>query len=273
VLANDLMSQPSATPRPLALVTGASSGIGAAYAVALAARGHDLILVARRGDRLEAVAAPLRARGAAVETVVADLATRQGVARVAELCVARPLALLVNNAGVAHYMPFAKLPPERASEVMQVNAVAVLDLSRAALGGMVERDRGAIINVASLLAWSGELRGRLPARAVYAATKAFLVTFTQVLAAELEGTNVKVQVVCPGIVASEFHTRQGLDLSAMPRMSSEDVVTASLLDLDAGVVISLPAVEDRSALDAVAKAEAELVGQAQRPTLAERYRA
>jgi short-subunit dehydrogenase len=267
------MSQTPEMPRPLALVTGASSGIGAAYAAALAARGHDLILVARRGDRLEAVAGPLRAAGAAVETVVADLGVREDVARLAELCAARPLALLVNNAGVAHYMPFAKLPPERASEVMQVNAVAALDLSRAALTGMLARDRGAIINVASLLAWSGELRGRLPARAVYAATKAFLVTFTQVLAAELEGTNVRVQVLCPGVVVSEFHTRQGLDLSAMPRMTSEDVVTASLADLDAGVVVCLPSVEDRTALDAVATAQDQLVGQAQRPTLAGRYRA
>ncbi|MDB4983397.1 MAG: short-chain dehydrogenase/reductase [Myxococcales bacterium] len=259
--------------RPLALVTGASSGIGAAYAVALAARGHDLILVARRRERLEAVAAPLRATGAAVETIVADLGTRDGVAQIAALCIARPLALLVNNAGVAHYMPFAQLPPERASEVMQVNAVAVLDLSRAALGGMIERDRGAIINVGSLLAFSGELRGRLPPRAVYAATKAFLLTFTQALAGELEGTNVKAQVVCPGLVVSEFHTRQGLDLSAMPRMSSEDVVTASLADLDAGVVVCLPPIEDRSALDAITAAQATLVGQASQQALAGRYRA
>jgi uncharacterized protein len=260
-------------PRPLALVTGASSGIGAAYAVALAARGHDLILVARRAERLEAVAAPLRAQGAAVEVVVADLGARDDVARLAALCTTRPLALLVNNAGLAHYMPFAKLPPERASEVMQVNAVAALDLSRAALPGMLERDRGAIINVASLLAFSGELRGRLPARAVYAATKAFLLTFTQALAAELEGTNVKAQVVCPGLVVSEFHTRQGLDLSAMPRMTSEDVVTASLADLAAGVVVCLPPVEDRSAFDAIATAQAALVGQSSRQALAGRYRA
>jgi short-subunit dehydrogenase len=259
--------------RPPALVTGASSGIGAAYAVALAARGHDLILTGRRAERLDAVAAPLRAAGAAVETVVADLGTHDGTARVAELCRTRPLALLVNNAGLAHYMPFAKLPPERAFEVMHVNAVAAVELSRAALDGLLARGAGAIVNVASLLAWSGELANpRLPARAVYAATKSFLVTFTQVLAAELAGTGVRAQVCCPGIVATEFHSRQGVDLSALPRMTAEDVVTASLADLDAGVVVSLPGVEDLSELDAVAAAHGGLMMSTQKPTLAGRYR-
>jgi short-subunit dehydrogenase len=257
----------------LALVTGASSGIGAAYAVALAARGHDLVLVARRGDRMEDVAAPLRTNGATVETIVSDLGTLEGVARVAELCATRPLALLVNNAGVAHYMPFAKLPRERAREIQQVNVTAVVEASHAALPGMLARAHGAIVNVASLLAWSGEQGGgRLPARAVYAAAKSFVVTFTQALAAELEGTNVQVQVVCPGLVATEFHTRQGLDLSALPRMSAEDVVVASLADLDARVVVSLPSVEDRAALEDIAAAGGQLVGQSQHSTLAGRYR-
>ncbi|HVZ71281.1 MAG TPA: SDR family NAD(P)-dependent oxidoreductase [Polyangia bacterium] len=259
--------------RPLALVTGASSGIGAAYAAALAGRGYDLILVARRGDRMGEVAAPLRANGAAVEVVEADLGSEDGVARVAELCRARPLELLVNNAALAHYAPFAQIQADRAREVVQVNTVALVELTHAAVPGLVARGRGAVINVASLLAWSGRLRaGRMPQRALYAATKSFVVTFTQILAGELEGTGVKAQVVCPGLVVSEFHTRQGLDLSALPRMAAADVVTASLVDLDAGVVVCLPSVEDPSGLDRAAAEEAKIVAQSQNPTLPGRYR-
>jgi uncharacterized protein len=259
--------------RPLALVTGSSSGIGVSYANALVGRGFDLVLVARRGDRLEQVAAPLRAAGAAVETVVADLGNRSELGRVVDLCRARPLALLVNNAGVAHYMPFASLPAERAEEIVDVNTGAVVALTHAALPGMLARKQGGIINVASLLAFSGAARAPgMPARVVYAATKAFVVAFTQLLAAELEGTGVKAQVVCPGIVVSEFHSRQGIDMTGRPRIPAEDVVTASLVDLDAGVVLSVPTLEDGAALGNIAAAQANLLGQALRPTLAQRYR-
>ena len=110
-------------------------------------------------------------------------------------------------------------------------------LTRAVIPGMIGRGGGAIVNVASLLAFSGAARApHLPQRAVYAATKAFLVTFTEILAAELAGTGVKVQVVCPGVVRSEFHSRQGLDMSQVPRMEPDRIVAASLADLARGVV-------------------------------------
>ena len=262
----------SENARPLGLVTGASSGIGLAYARALAGRGHDLILVGRRRDRLDSLVDELRGVGARAEAVVADLGAPDGLAAVETLCRDRPLDLLVNNAGVAHYMPFAQLPPERLDELLQVNTVAVVKLSRAAVSGMVTRGRGAIINVASLLAFSGPVRlPNLPARAMYAATKAFMVAFTQVLAAELEGTGVKLQVVCPGVVVSEFHTRQGMDPSKWPRLPAEELVRGSLADLDAGILFSVPTLEETAAVPELAAAQGKLLSHAQRPTLAARY--
>ena len=256
--------------RPWALVTGGSSGIGVCYARALARRGFDLVLVARRGDRLDAVARSLDTRA---EPLVADLADPAGLAAVVSVCRTRPIDLLVNNAALGHYMPFVELPAERAEELVRINTLAVVSLTSAAVKPMIERRRGAVINVASLLAFSGPSRvPALPARAVYAASKAFLVTFSQVLAGELQGTGVKVQVVCPGLVVSEFHTRQGIDMSARPRLAAEDVVEASLRDLDAAVVVSIPTLEDGAALDRVNAAQAELMAAALPPALATRYR-
>jgi short-subunit dehydrogenase len=262
----------SENTRQLALVTGASSGIGLAYAQALARRGCDLLLVGRRRDRLDGLADELRGAAARAEVVVADLGSAEGMAAVERLCRERPVDLLVNNAGVGHYMRFAELPPERLAELLQVNTVAVVKLARAAVGGMLPRGRGAIINVASLLAFSGPLRlPHLPARAIYAGTKAFIVAFTQVLAAELEGTGIKLQVVCPGIVVSEFHTRQGIDPSGWPRLSAEDLVRGSLADLDAGVLVSIPSAPEPGLFGEIEAAQAKLLSQALRPTLAARY--
>src|SRR5450432_3001191 len=262
----------SENTRPLALVTGASSGIGLAYARALARRGCDLLLVGRRLPRLEEAAGELRGAGARAEVVVADLGRTDGIDAIAALCRERPVDLLVNNAGVAHYMRFAELPPDRLDELLQVNTVAVVKLARAAVAGMLPRGRGAIINVASLLAFSGPMRlPQLPARAIYAGTKAFMVAFTQVLAAELAGTGLKLQVVCPGIVVSEFHTRQGLDPSGWPRLPAEDLVRGSLADLDAGVLVSVPTLEDPAVFGEIEAAQAKLLSQSLRPALATRY--
>ncbi len=262
----------SESTRQLALVTGASSGIGLAYAQALARRGCDLILVGRRRDRLDGLAAELRGHGARAEIVVADLGRSEGIADIEALCRDRALDLLVNNAGVGHYMRFAELPPDRLEELLQVNTVAVVKLARAALGGMLSRRQGAIINVSSLLAFSGPLRlPILPMRAVYAGTKAFLVAFTQSLAAELEGTGVKVQVVCPGVVVSEFQTRQGMDMTGRPRMPADEFVRASLADLDAGVLVSVPPLEDTAVFGEIDAAQTKLFTQASRPTLGTRY--
>jgi short-subunit dehydrogenase len=183
------------------------------------------------------------------------------------------LEMLVNNAALAHYMPFATLPAGPARELVELNVLAPVMLTRAVVGGMAERGAGAVVSVASLLAFSGAWDAEyLPKRAVYAASKAFLVTFTQILAGELRGTGVRAQVVCPGLVRSEFHTRQGLDMSAVPRMEPESVVRASLADLARGVVVSIPGAEDDAALREIEAAAAALQPVTRASELPARYR-
>jgi short-subunit dehydrogenase len=258
----------------LAMVTGASSGIGQAYAERLAADGHDLVVVARREERLRELAARLEAdHGVAVETLTADLGRPADVQRVCAEIGSRELDLLVNNAGLAHYMPFAELPPAHAEELVHVNVLAPVLLTRAAVTGMVDRGRGSIVNVASLLAFSGPVEApHLPQRAVYAATRSFVVTFSEILAREVGPSGVRVQVLCPGVVRTEFHSRQGIDLSQVPRMEPELVVEASLADLADGVVVSIPGLADPSAYGQLESADQVLLAATRATELAERYR-
>jgi short-subunit dehydrogenase len=262
-------------PTKLALVTGASSGIGRAFALRLGAEGYDLVIAGRRRERLDEVAAALP--DVKVRPLVADLGTDEGVSAVAEVCASAELTLLVNNAGVAHYMPFAELPADKAHELLHVKTVAPTMLARAALAGMIARGDGAIVNVAGMLAFGalGSLEKVPPPfwRAIYSSSLAYLVSLSQALHEEMKtrGAPVKVQVLCPGIVATEFHTRQGFDLSAVPRMTADEVVTASLRGLALGEVVCAPGVENRALLDAVFQADlAAFAGQS--PKLAERYR-
>jgi uncharacterized protein len=259
------------SPPRWALVTGASSGIGRAFARRLGADGYDLVVVGRRRDRLEDLVTELpKVR---VRSLVADLATDAGVNSVAETCAALDLAMLVNNAGVAHYMAFSELPAEKAEELLRVKVVAPTLLARAAVPSMVANGSGAIINVSGMLAFSAPAPiEKLPLRrAVYAATCAHLVALSQVLHEELKQHGVQVQALCPGIVATEFHERQGLDLSAVPRMSPDDVVIASLRGLELGEVVCAPGVERDDLLGGVFQGELAAFA-AQSPKLAERYR-
>ena len=258
----------------LAMVTGASSGIGEAYAERLAADGHDLIVVARRKERLSDLAARLEAtHGVKVRVVQADLGRPDDIQRLCDEIDALELDLLVNNAGLAHYMPFAELPPAQAQELLHVNVLAPVLLTRAAVTGMLARGRGSIVNVASLLAFSGPLDApHLPQRAVYAGTKSFLVTFSEVLAREVAGGGVQVQVVCPGVVRTEFHSRQGMDLSSVPRMEPQRIVEASLADLANGVVVSIPGLADLEAYARLEAADRELLAVTRETELPERYR-
>lgn len=253
---------------PVAVVTGATSGIGRAYADALVARGYSIIAVGRNEQRL----AQLVHEHPGTRTVAADLSTDAGIDAVAALLADEPVSMLVNNAGVAHYMPLADLPDEMARELVHVKTVAPSLLTRAALPGMLARGDGVVINVAGMLAFAGSAPSSLqPRRALYAGGLSFEVVMSQTLAAELEGTGVRVQVVCPGIVATEFHTRQGMDVSAVPRMSPADVVTASLKGLELGETVVAPGVEDASMLtDAFAAQLRAFAGQG--TELASRYR-
>ncbi|MFC7015150.1 SDR family NAD(P)-dependent oxidoreductase [Streptomyces viridiviolaceus] len=254
----------------LALVTGASSGIGRAFARRLAGQGHDVVAVGRRADRLEELAAEFP--DVEVRPLVADLSTAEGIDAVAEVCATEEVNLLVNNAGVAHYMPLAELPADKARELVTVKVLAPTMITRAAVAGMRDRGEGAVINVAGMIAFSGPApHSQLPRRAVYAGTLAHLVAMSQALSAELEGTGVKVEVLCPGVVATEFHERQGIDMSVVPRMTADDVVTAGLRGLELGEVVCAPGVEDAGLLDAVFRADLAAFG-AQSPELAGRYR-
>ena len=257
----------------LAMVTGASSGIGEAYAEALAADGWDLVVVARRRERLEDLAQRLTAEhGIGVRAIDVDLSDPVQLVALSAEAAGLGLGLLVNNAALGRYMPFADLPAGQAQELVQLNVLAPVLLTRAVVPGMVERGRGAVVNVASLLAFSGGWDApHLPRRAVYAASKSFLVTFTRVLATELRETGVRVQVVCPGVVRTEFHTRQGIDMSAGTRMEAVDLVRASLHDLEHGVVVSIPGAADESAFEPIASAELTLLGAVRADQLPDRY--
>ena len=239
-------------PRPLALVTGASSGIGRELAGLLARDGHDLIVVARRRERLEALAADLRAgTGAQVEVVVADLTDAAEVARVAARAADEPrLALLVNNAGFSGYGPFAELDPDVMQGLLAIHVTTPVTLIRAALPGMVARGAGAVVNVASLLSLSGPLRLGMAGRATYAGAKSFQLVFIQALAAELEGTGVRAMVCLPGMVESEFHGSHSLAgrPGVPPLMSSADCARAIVAGLALGEVVCVPGLDDAAAV-------------------------
>jgi short-subunit dehydrogenase len=264
--------------RPRALITGASSGIGAAFAERLAHDGYDLILVARRRERLAALAQHLQQnQPISVDFIEADLSLPAALRTVEQrLAEVHELTLLVNNAGFGGYMPFISLEPDRAEELIRLQVIAVTRLTRAALPGMIARGLGAIINVSSRLAFSGALPSPpLPRRATYAATKAYINTFSQILANELEGTGVRVQALCPGVVQTEFHEQVGVDPNQFPAalvMKPEDVVTASLAGLERGEVICVPALEDHTLLSDVEASQRHLFEQSRTGGLAQRYR-
>jgi uncharacterized protein len=263
-------------PRHLALVTGASSGIGAAFAEQLAREGYDLILVARRLERLEALANRLSAEaGVTAEPLAADLTDIDALAQVeARVADDERLAVVVNNAGFGGYRPFAEIEPKVIDELIAVHVRAVTRLTRAALPGMVKRRNGAIINVASLLALSGsQPPNPLPYRAVYAGAKAFIVAFTEALSGELGESGVYVQACLPGLVDTEYHALVGRDPSKMPpMMRAADVVRASLSALSRAEVICIPGLDDVSLVQRLSDVRRTILTSANRPALSQRYR-
>ena len=225
---------------PVALVTGASSGIGAAFARRLAADGSDLVVVARRRDRLEELARELgSAHGVTVETLVADLSDPEPLATVeARLAdTDRPVDLLVNNAGAGGHGLYAALPVDGVEDMVRLNLLAPARLTSAALPGMVARGSGGIVNVSSI---SGEQP--IPFVATYSATKAFLTSLSESLHDELRDKGVSVTAVLPGFTRSEFHDRADMGRS-MPGffwMTSKEVAEAALVAVERGKAICVP---------------------------------
>jgi uncharacterized protein len=260
----------------LGFVTGASSGVGQAFAGRLAADGWDLHVTARRGDRLRALAQRLTGQhGVHVQVHAADLTDPDDLARLEQAIAAAGPDLLVNNAGFAGYREFPHADPQVLSGLIGVHVLAVTRLARAAVPAMIARGSGAIINIASLLAYSGPIPPQpLPYRATYAAAKAFQVTFTQALAAELTGTGVQVQACCPGLIDTEFHALAGRDLAGtpFPVMPPGEVVSAALAALRLGEIICVPGLEDPSVIDTIGRAQQALLLTAVSSPLASRYR-
>jgi short-subunit dehydrogenase len=260
----------------VALITGASSGIGAALADRLAHEGQDLVIVARRRQRLEALARRLEGEtGANVEVLVADLTDPQQLLTVEDRLGADPhVDLLVNNAGFGGYGAFAELEPDFADRLIGVHVRAPMRLTRAVLPGMVVRGHGAIVNVASLLALSGPLRvGMSGGRATYAGAKSFLLTFTQALARELEFTGVQAMVCLPGMVETEFHgaRRGGAPLPAT-MMTAADVAQAIVVGLELREVICVPGLEDIHLFEELRKTQQATLFGGSAGQLATRYR-
>ena len=231
--------------RPLAVITGASSGIGQEFARQLAARGHDLLLVARRRDRLQAVAAEVAAHAIQVDILVADLASDEGrslaAARIRD---AANFALLVNNAGFGTTGLFCEADLAQQDEMHRLHVLTTLTLSHTALRKLNEQGRTdgprGIINVSSVAGF-----GQSPSNVSYCATKAWMTSFTEGLAIELitRGSPLRVQALCPGFTYSEFHDRMGMARDPIPKqlwLTADFVVAESLRAFDRGKLIVVP---------------------------------
>ena len=220
-----------------AVVTGASSGIGRAFARELARRGYSVLAVARRRERLQALIKETASGSGQIEPLLADLQTEEGIASVVRRVESiGDIELLINNAGIATAGDFvgAKLDDEMGA--IRLNIGAVVSLTHQILGGMVQRRRGAVINIASVVAFQP-----FPHFAVYAASKAFVLSFTEALAEELKGTGVRILALCPGSVKTEidvFAHNEGL-LGKLPSLTAEQVVQTGLQALERGRTVKV----------------------------------
>jgi short-subunit dehydrogenase len=255
-----------------AVITGASSGIGAVYADRLAERGYDLILIARRADQLERVAERIRSKtGRAAEIFAADLTDELDIARVETLLKSDPdINVLVNNAGLGGTTTLLQSDVDTMSSMIALNVTALMRLTYAVTPKLVARRTGTIINIASIVAITPEtLNG------VYGGTKAFVLAFSQNLRMELEGTGVNVQVVLPGATATDFWANSGRPVELLPQeivMTSSDLVDAALIGLDRGEFVSIPPLQDVALFDAYESARQAMIGQLSHATPALRYR-
>jgi short-subunit dehydrogenase len=245
------------TAKGTALITGASGGIGAIYADRLARRGHDLVLVARDGQRLKEVAARLAAEtGRSVEVVTADLTRKDGQQRVERILQDDPsITLLVNNAGVGATASLVDSDVESLDRMIQLNVTALTRLARAAAPAFVARGRGAIINISSIVAVAPELLN-----GTYAGSKAFVLSLTQSMHHELGAKGIQVQAVLPGATSTDFWNVAGVPVSHLPGeivMDAQEMVDAALVGFDRGELVTIPSLPDAAdweAFDAARKA-------------------
>ncbi|QDY78580.1 SDR family NAD(P)-dependent oxidoreductase [Streptomyces qinzhouensis] len=241
-----------------ALITGATAGIGAAFARRLAADGHDLVLVARSTDRLRAQATELHDRhGIEAEVLTADLSAEDGIAAVERRLGDRRNAvdLLINNAGFGNKGRFLEVSMADELTMLKVHCEAVLRLTSAAVGPMRERGRGGVVNVASVAAF-------VP-RGTYGASKAWVVQFTQGAARDLAGTGVRLMALCPGFVRTEFHERAGMGTENIPGwmwLDADKLVAAALADLARGKTVSIPDPRYKALMGVVKLAPRGLLG-------------
>jgi short-subunit dehydrogenase len=221
-----------------ALITGATAGIGAAFARRLAADGYDLVLVARDDQRLAEFAAEIAERhGVAARALPADLSTDDGCATV-EKALAEPVDLLVNNAGISLNRPFLRSAVEDEVRLLRLNVHAVMRLTHAALPEMVRRGRGEVINVSSVAGFAAVMPG-----STYSASKAWVTNFSESVAHLVRRYGVRVMALCPGYTRTEFHDRAGINMSKTPEwmwLKADEVVADALRDLRKGKVVSVP---------------------------------
>jgi short-subunit dehydrogenase len=246
-----------------AIVTGASSGIGYVYADRLAGRGYDLILVARRGDRLQELAVKLEKKySIKAEILAADLEKEADLSRLETMITSNPaVQVLVNNAGIARLKPLADAPVQESLSQIALNITALTRLTHAVLPAFKARNEGIIINIASVLALHA-----LPISSVYSGTKAYVLNFSRGLQQELAETGVKVQVVLPAATATELWDISGVPLAALTEgtvMTTEHLVDASLAGFDQGESVTMPSVADAGLWDRYDAARIELFGSTQ----------
>ncbi|MBK5513192.1 SDR family NAD(P)-dependent oxidoreductase [Pseudomonas sp. TH15] len=262
----------SAKSQGTAVVTGASSGIGAIYAERLAARGFNLLLVARDKARLESAAAKLRdAHGVQVEVLKADLTQKEEVLKLEQrLRSDSSISLLLNNAGVAADGLLANADMEQLERLIQLNVTTVTRLASAAAASFTKAGRGTIINIASVVALFPERFN-----ATYSASKAYVLSLTQSLNTELNGTGVQVQAVLPGVTRTEIWERSGIDASGIPAemvMEAGEMVDAALAGLDQGELITIPSLPDAADWQAFMAARHVLAPNLSHRSAAQRYK-
>lgn len=255
-----------------ALITGASSGIGAVYAQRLAARGYDLVLVARRAERLADLATQLQqAHKISVRTIAADLSADAGMASIETVLRDEQIDLLVNNAGMGPISSTADLSDEAAAQTLALNVTALMRLTRAALPAMRARKSGAIVNVGSVMAFHA-----MPATSLYSATKAFVLTYSRAIQQEVQADGIQVQAVLPAGTVTEFYEAAGVPIANFDQsvfMTAENLVDAALAGLDRGEEVTLPSVHDLELWNSYDTARQNLFGGTQNGKPAPRYQA